>query len=375
MEASQALPPEGLRATDLEKIWQAEGPFLSVYLTTEGEIENAAHRSEQRWRTLRATLEERNVSAAILDAVDLLVSTAHQRGGSLAVVAAEDGGILHVEHGPTPPIRDVGVWDALPRLGPVVEWRQSIVPYVVVLADRRGADLSAFSPSMPDLHMETEPGPGPDRKVGPGGWSQRRYQQRVENSWEENAAEIAVQVTRLVEATEARLVVVAGDVRTVALLRGELPERVAALVEEVAGGRTLDGSRDAIAEDVARLVDVTAARRTGEVLTRFSEERGQGDAAADGVAAVFAALSRGQVEQLLVHDDLDDDRRAWFGPEPPHIATSREDLERFGVERPREGRLVDVAIRAGLGTGAGIRIIPPEVGVRDGLGALLRFAP
>ncbi|MBV9411271.1 MAG: hypothetical protein JO148_06730, partial [Acidimicrobiia bacterium] len=48
-------------------------------------------------------------------------------------------------------------------------------------------------------------------------------------------------------------------------------------------------------------------------MAKFREERGQGDRAADGPAATLEAMSRSQVEVLLVHADPDDTRTAWFG--------------------------------------------------------------
>src|SRR2546426_106894 len=73
-------------------------------------------------------------------------------------------------------------------------------------------------------------------KAKPGGWSQKRYQQRVENRWEENAEEAAQAVHRVAQQVGARLVLVSGDVRAVALLREQLPKATATLVEELDRG-------------------------------------------------------------------------------------------------------------------------------------------
>lgn len=39
------------------------------------------------------------------------------------------------EHWPEPPRRDLGWWDTLPYLAPLVEYRQQAQPHLVVLAD------------------------------------------------------------------------------------------------------------------------------------------------------------------------------------------------------------------------------------------------
>jgi hypothetical protein len=45
----------------------------------------------------------------------------------------------------------------------------------------------------------------------------------------------------------------------------------------------------------------------------------------------------------------------------------------LGVDAPRTGRLVDVALRAAFGTGASAWIVPKAGGPAEGLGALLRW--
>ena len=40
---------------------------------------------------------------------------------------------------------------------------------------------------------------------------------------------------------------------------------------------------------------------------------------------------------------------------------------------PEQARLVDVAVRAALGTGAGIRVAPVDADVPDGPAAILRW--
>ena len=89
---------------------------------------------------------------------------------------------------------------------------------------------------------------------------------------------------------------------------------------------------------------------------------------------------------------LDDERTAWFGPAPTDVAAEPGTLIDLAVADPVEGRLVDVAVRAALGTGADVSVRPgrqtrptegrgesrrpppPKAAPAEGLGALLRFA-
>jgi len=372
MEHAGVIPQVAIRSPELAELAQGEGPFVTVYLTTEAEIENAAQRSQQRWKTLRARLADEGAPDAALDGIDELVGDAHLAGRCLLAVADRDG-VRHVEHGPDPPERDLGRVGPLPSIVPVVEWRQASPPHVIVLADRHGADLVAVRHAAPELLGEAGGSDGPISKVGPGGWSQRRYQQRAENTWQQNAHAVAAELTRLVDEVDARVVVGAGDVRAIQLLTDALPRPVTERFGVVDGGRAAGVSLDGIAADVVRAVATAVAADTVEVLRKFREERGQGDRAAEGPAATLAALAAAQVDMLLVHDDPDDGRTAWFGPEPNQVGLTAPEVRGFGAATPVEGRLVDVALRAALGTGAGARVVPRGGGPAGGLGAILRW--
>jgi len=372
MDHTGVTPSVALSAPDLVDLVLGDGPFLRVYLATEAAIENAAQRSELRWKDLRRDLEGQGVDQGVLAAVDPLVADAHLEGECL-VVLANAHGLLHVSHQPEPPVRDVGRWGPLPMIGPLLEWRQSQVPHVLALVDRKGADLFVFRPGGTDEHVQIEGDDDPIHKAKPGGWSQARYQRRAENTWDANAHEVAEAIVELVDKEQPRLVAVGGDVRAVELLKEALPKRAAELVRDVEGSRTADGSVDAVVDDVTRLVATVVAADTKDLLAKFREERGQADRAADGPTDTLTALSKSQVEVLLVHADPDDTRTAWFGREAIPVAERSTDLTDLAVADAQDGPLVDVALRAALGTGAGIRIIPGAGGPTGGIGAILRW--
>jgi len=376
MEHSGVTPHGAVTAAELTELVLADGPFLSVYLTTEAEIDNAAQRAEQRWKTLRSTLAGDGVPEEVLGTVDPLVGDAHLMGQCLAVFATP-GGLVHVEHHPDPPVEDLGRWAPLPLLTGVLRWRQASPPHVAVLADSRGADLFALRAAEPNIQREAQGGRDIVGSSAPHGESQRRNHHRVESLWEQNAKAVSEEVVRLVQLVDARLVVAAGDVRAVELLKEALPKEVLDKLEVVGGGRSPDGSIDDVVTDVDRLVEAAVAHDTDVMLAKFREESGQDDKASDGPARTLEALAMAQVDTLLVHDDPADDRQGWFGPEPTHVALDEDTIQAMGVDEHQRARLVDVAVRAALGTGAGVRVIPGETsadGPTDGLGAVLRWA-
>jgi peptide subunit release factor 1 (eRF1) len=375
METSGEHLPVGVHAAEVRALAEQPGPMVSVYLNTPGDLDHAAQFADLHWHDLRRELASRGADPEALEHVTPVVGPAHELGPALAAFATA-GGLLHVEHGPEPLPGDVGRWDRLPVLGPLLRWRQDSVPYVVVLTDRRGADIAAFGVGPAEEHVDVDPDPDdsePIRKIKPGGWRQRKIQQRAERTWESHAHEVADAVRGVSDDIGAQVIVVGGDVRAVELLEAHLPDRLLLRLHEISGGRAPGVDTERMQSEVRRWVRDAAARTTVAALEKFREESGQDDRAADGVDATLAALSESRVDVLLVHDDPDDERRAWSGPDPTPVVATPELLEGLGITEAEPGRLVDVAIRAALGTGAGVRLVPKAGGPSDGLGAILRW--
>jgi hypothetical protein len=302
-----------------------------------------------------------------------LGTTVPAASNARALGAAGDDVLLHW-HLPEPPPADVGWWSSVPRVGTVLEAEQTRLPHLVVLADRTGADVYGFTASGRAIEREVEGTDADDVKhFQAGGWSQRRYQQRQVNTWEDNAHEVADEVARLAKRTDARLIALGGDVHATRFFTEALPKELQGLVRTMDGAtRHADGGAEHVAEDVARLVDTVVATETVALLEEFKEERGQHDRAADGPARVVEALQKAQVRTLLVHDDPDDERTIWFGPEPLHVGLDEASVRAMGVDAPWEARAVDVCIRAAIGSGADVRVVPAAVLDRN-VGAILRY--
>jgi hypothetical protein len=358
---------------EIAGVFDAEGPFASVYMATEGDVEQAADRVALRWKNLRGQLLAAGVPEATVAAVDPLVEGSHTAGATLAVIAAVDGVRYTANLADPPPRETVFRHGALPDVLPLLAAAQAAVPHVAVLTDRTGADMAARVADGVDRSEHVEGRRTPHlHKPRAGGWSQPRYHHRAEALWESNAGEVADALTRLVDQVRPRFVAAAGDVRAVQLLREQSPKRVRELLCVVGGEHD---SLDAVFAEADKLVTAAVQADTEALLERFAQERH--DLAVEGAAATLTALGRGQVETLLVAGlFLDDRRTAWFGPAPTDAAADREALGALGVVEPVEGRLVDVAVRSALGTGAGVRVFDPDRagGPAEGLGALLRFA-
>jgi hypothetical protein len=350
-------------------------PFTSVYLPADPTQEGAAHRLDLEWRHLRDELVEQGTPDDVLGRVEALV-LGERHGGTIAVVVDADGQSVErtlpeVEAGP------LAIHGPLPHLAPLVAAAQANPPYVVALVDRRGADIVTVVDGTRIADDESVDGDprAPITKVHAGGWSQRRIQQRAENTWEENAGSVAEEVAAAARRAHASVVIVAGDERAVALLQDHAPHDLAELLEVVdTGGRAVDGSADELQREVERVVATVHARRTRDVLARFVELRERRADVADGPGATFAALREALADEVLVHAGSDDRRTAWFEPTSHSlVASEARTLRDLGVE-PVEAPLVDVVVWSALGTGASVQLVPgagPNVPV-EGLGAFLR---
>nr|WP_235609167.1 Vms1/Ankzf1 family peptidyl-tRNA hydrolase [Frankia casuarinae] len=360
---------------EINELFAVPSPCATLYLGLSDQMDGIAADRAVRWRRLRDSLAADGADGATLGALDEVVASLGPQNAALAACAA-DGRVVWC-HRLRRQVADRAVWGSLPCTLPMLAYRQSSVPCVVVLTDRTGADLRVAGDGL-RFAGEVVGSDDEIERNAPGGWSQRRYQDRAEDSWDHNAAQVAEAVTELTERVDAALVVLAGDVRAVQLLRKHLPPRVTPLVHQLEHGGRHPGRSDRFhSQEVRELVEAEVRDRTRAVLDRFAEDRAHGRAV-DGVPATLAALVRAQVGTLLVVDDPGDDRAAWYGPEPGDVATEPGALARLARRAgspPTTGRLADLAVRAAWGTGAAVRVLPADLpgAPTDGLGALLRY--
>lgn len=351
------------------------GPVATACLDVSRDSENGAVELELRWRALRGELAEQGAPDAALALVEERVMTeVGDSGGWGRAVAATAEDVLVDRLFPGRP-RATGAWGPLPHLMPLLTAESAAVPYILVVADRVGADITVAAQG----ETSTESVEGEDfhiRKVKGGGWAQKRYFHGIENTWEANASDVAARIDRLVLESGAELVALAGDVRATQLVRDNVAERTRDLVHVLEGGGRADGAADdRLMDELTALRERRAFERVQGVVDVFVEQRERRGRAARGLAATVEALRRAQVDTLLVPPDWDDHEAAWFGPDPALLGLKMDDLTALGVENPQQGPVVDVIIRAAAGTDAQLVVVPDHLLPLDGEpAALLRFA-
>jgi Bacterial archaeo-eukaryotic release factor family 2 len=371
-----------LRTHYLAPLYQGGGPYATAYLDTSRNVPDAPTQIALRWRTLRRQLGEQGADEATLAALERAAGEDHGVPGrhGQALVGAT-GQLRHQTELPGPPRSELARWAALPHLMPLVTQLAPMVPYVLAVVDRVGADISAHGPRLSE-EVEVTGEDWPVHKAGAGGWAELRYQHKVENVWSANARQAAKRVESAVRRLHARRVIVAGDVRERAELISVLEDPARDLVVEVEhGGRHPGVDIEPLRAEVGRLVAEVAAGDDAALLERFDAEIGRRRAgveigeATEGRGATVQALQRAQVDTLLVVDDTSSDAEAWIGPDALHLALTEQELRDMGVDAPVRDRLDAAMVRAVASTAGSIVVLARDQHpISDGVGALLRYA-
>ncbi|MGM1062108.1 baeRF2 domain-containing protein [Saccharothrix sp. Mg75] len=362
--------------SSLGELVRERGPFASVYLDASHDTEDAAKAVELRWRGVRDDLARQGADEATLDALEAVALTPVVGKAGRALIAAH-GAVLLDRVMPRPPATTTARWSDLPHVLPLAASLGTSVPHVVVLADRKGADVHGYDGQVGrqgEVAAEEVRGEEhPVHKVRGGGWSHLRMQHSVEENAKRNAALVAEAVDKLVGELGAGLLVLGGETQARAAVRDELTTRCREVLVEVEGASLADGSDDEAFDSAVRaLVAEHQFNRDNELVERFATESGRdGGLAVQGLEPVVEALREANVAALLVADPALGDRTLWTGDDPALVALRKSELSGLGVERVEEHRADEVLPNAAAATGAQV-LVTDRASLFEGVGAILR---
>ena len=368
----------------IRALYDYPGPFATAYLDATRSDAEGGHEVDLRWRAARESLARQGASEATLVAMDSVAGADHAIPGPHGqIVVAAAGEVRFSASLPHPPRRPGARHAPLPHLMPYLAEAGPQVRHVLVVADHEGADIYTGTSDIDWAEV-----PAPDEEVtGPKGaplhktrrnvWSERHFQNRVENAWAANTSAVVEHVRRHIAQSNAKVVLVAGEVQGRTEVRDALVDRLPPQVrlEELVGADRADAQlQPKIHDEIHEALLRYAWRNRHVVLSRVREGLGRGDFAVSGLDAVLEALRQGQVETLVIADDPSSPLTAWIGPQPLELSQHRQDLIDLGIA-PQKDRLDAALVRAVSGTDADLVVTPgPHDYLADGLAAVLRFA-
>lgn len=359
-------------------LYQHEGPFASVYLDASRQTESGGTEVELRWRGLREELQGNGADPATVAALDAVAGRHLDVPGPHGQFLVAAGGELLVDAIiARPPLRQLARWSLLPHVTPFLAARMTQVPHLLARIDRTGADLSIVINDRPEQDS-TIVGTAhePIHKTGRDDWSERHFQNRVDEAWETNSKDVARAIHDQLPSS-ATLVLLAGDPRARAMVNEHLSEQLPGAVEVVqldSGGRAGGVSETALADEVHSAVLRHVWRGRRDVLASLQQAIGRGDYGVAGVGPVVEVLRKAQIDTLVLSDDPSSTLSAFVGPRPLDLALAETELEALGVSVLGRDRFDSAVVRALAGTAAEILIVPgAHEFVTDGIAALLRY--
>ena len=381
----------------LSPLFDRPGPWASVYVDTMIASEDAATRQELTARGAAERLQNQGADArtwrAVQDALGGLERSAHPPGHALF---AHDGEIvLDVPLTAAPPGGEADAcWETLPHVGPLIELVDDEGTCLVAYVDRTGADFALHGPLGTRDAGGLEGEDWPIHRTPTGDWSERKFQNSVENTWEHNAAAVARAIEAKTVQTGAETLVLAGDRRECRAVHDRLPRSLRERTVEArhgsrAAGSNAEAGRRLLDKEVEEVRAEHLRHHVTEVMDDFLARRvpaGDGTlGAAEGVPALVEAAREHRIGTLLVSPEgADLHREVWVGPDSDQLAVRRNEVHYLGESEPWSARADDALLRSAAMTGAEVLRVPAaDPGARTsdggsrfpagGLGALLRW--
>jgi peptide subunit release factor 1 (eRF1) len=250
----------------------------------------------------------------------------------------------------------------VPHLYPLARIADDYPRYAVLVSDTNHARLFVVAANQLAAKDTVENRKTRGHKMG--GWSQARYQRRVQNDRAQHAKDVVDALGRLVSDERISSIIIAGDEVIVPLLRAELPKELADKVVDVVS-LDIRAPEHQILESTTELMKQKDASTDQErVEALFDAYRGNGLGVV-GPEATRAALEMGQVDELVITGT----------PDMIDAGASASPNQAEGMQQTAEERIADELIARARQTAARITIVQDGslLAPVGGVGALLRF--
>jgi len=258
-----------------------------------------------------------------------------------------------------------------PHLYPLARLIDQYRRYVVVLADTNRAQIFVFAAGRAVEREELQNVKTKHTKVG--GWSQARYQRHEQNYHLQHAKEVIDVLERIVREEEIENVILAGDEATVIpLLREQMPKTLQEKVVDALSLGIDTPEHELLEESLAVFKRHDSLTDMEKVERLLNEYRGDNLAVA-GVPETLAALSNGQVEEMLIAAKADSIQ---YDEEEVEKVLKLYDVDGTLPEELNQRTIADELVRrANLLSSARVTFIEDSTRLEQlgGVGGLLRY--
>ena len=203
------------------------------------------------------------------------------------------------------PIEDHALFvGATPRLLPLVRLADRYRRYAAVIIDSHTARIFVFGFGGIEAVGEIEG--EKTRRTEAGGWSQARFQRHVDQHVTQHVKDVVGALDAITPTEGISRVVLAGDDVVIPIMRAQLPKHLEDKVADVIRLEMTAGEPEVMERTLAAMRAATARDDAQAVAAALDAQRA-GGLGAMRVDEVRTALANGQVHELLISDDVDDD--------------------------------------------------------------------
>jgi len=367
----------------LEKLLAYEpdsGPFVSLYLDARVDengkrnlLPNVRKQLNERAKIYdNHTAEQENFekdSARILNYLENGVPTTAQGLAIFACSAAND----YFEAGEfdAPFDRNRLFVSDRPHVYPLARLIDKYRRFAVLLADTNRARIYVFATGRTVEEQTVEN--VKTKRTSVGGWSQARYQRHEENYHLRHVKEAVEMLERVVRDEDVENVILAGDEETVIpLIRNELPQALSdKVIDALSFG--IDTPEHELFDETLKAFRRHDSLTDMEKLERLMNEFRADDLGVAGVPDTLAALSNGQVEEMLIVSTAD--KLAYDEEEVRKVLKLYEPDGELPAELDQRTVADELVRRANLLSSARVTFIEDDTRLQQigGVGALLRY--
>jgi peptide subunit release factor 1 (eRF1) len=365
----------------MERLVAFESPFpvISLYLNTQPDERGRDHfhanlRKElnNQLKTFPPRSEERASFERDVERInDYVENKLEASANGLAIFAcAGDDDFFEAVQLDAPVANNRLFVSTQPHLYPLARLLDQYPRYAAVIADSNSARIFVFSLGRVEREQEVTNANVNRTKVG--GWSQARYQRRVDNFREQHIKEVVDALGRIVTGEQIEHVVLACDEVVLPLLRAEMPAELAEKVVDTLRMDIATAEGDVLKNTLEALRRQDAVDDEAKVKRMFEEYRANGLAVA-GAKETLAAMEIGQVDELIISAQREAVRYDEEVSSAPLAAIAAASAE-MKTDAPQVA-LADELVTKAKQTGARVSFIENAellAGV-GGVGGLLRF--